>query len=239
METILVTHIKAGFYCRITGKIMIDPVISATNGLSYEKHAIINKTERDVLPPFLIPNIALREIIHEAVIMAAGELKEMVEKAEAKADAMAVAIITSGTATEDRMCAVRVQTLMGYSFTIHCPANATIECLKMLISDADKSKPPSSIQRLIFNGRQLEDQKTLADYKITNGSKVHLVFRLRACMLSPLHHDLLASWNTPHHLLKYVITIMDTTLEMLQQYSTSSTTMKCSGGGGGGGGGDY
>jgi hypothetical protein len=186
-------------------------------------------------------------------MMAARELKEVQEKAEAKADeeaaTVALAFTTSSdSASEDRMCAVRVQTLMGHSFTINCAANASILSLKMLISTADKSKPPSSIQRLIFNGRQLEDQKTLDDYKITSGSKIHLVFRLRACMLSPLHHDLLASWNIRHDLLKHVITIMDTTLETLQQYSTSSSTMKCGGGGGGGvearlagggGGGDY
>lgn len=37
---------------------------------------------------------------------------------------------------------------------------------------------PSEQQRLIFGGRQLEDDKTIAHYGIDTGAIVHLVLRL-------------------------------------------------------------
>ena len=48
---------------------------------------------------------------------------------------------------------------------------------------------PSNLQRLIFAGKQLEHERTWADYGIRHESTVHLVLRLRGgvvvCKLYP------------------------------------------------------
>ena len=43
---------------------------------------------------------------------------------------------------------------------------------------------PIDMQRLIFDGKQLEDHKQLSDYKIVIDSKLHLVLRLRGGMFN-------------------------------------------------------
>ena len=43
----------------------------------------------------------------------------------------------------------------------------------------EKEGIPSVQQRLIFGGKQMNDNKTAADYKIEGGSVLHLVLALR------------------------------------------------------------
>lgn len=44
---------------------------------------------------------------------------------------------------------------------------------------SEKSDYPPDQQRLIYKGSQLEDNLTLKDYKITNGTIIHMIPRLR------------------------------------------------------------
>lgn len=70
-----------------------------------------------------------------------------------------------------------IKTLQGKTLTLEVKPEDSIGAIKQRIFE--KEGIPVDQQRLVFNGKQLEDNQSVNDYNMADGCSVHLVLRLR------------------------------------------------------------
>ena len=70
-----------------------------------------------------------------------------------------------------------VKTLTGKVISLEVHSAYSIELLKEIIFEKENIRRDQ--QRLVFSGKQIEDNRTLSDYAIEEGSSIHLIMRLR------------------------------------------------------------
>ncbi|AFZ79025.1 ubiquitin family member protein [Theileria equi strain WA] len=83
---------------------------------------------------------------------------------------------------------ISIETMTGKSVQIEATENETVLDVKKKLSE--KQNIPLEQQRMIYNGKLLEDNKTLAEYNIKNNAVIQLVLRLRGGVTSGTLHSI-------------------------------------------------
>ncbi|KAF8524545.1 ubiquitin-related domain-containing protein [Hysterangium stoloniferum] len=72
---------------------------------------------------------------------------------------------------------IKVKTLTGKEIELDIDLDDKITRIKEKVEEQSGVPPPQ--QRLIFGGRQMQDDKTAREFNITAGAVLHLVLALR------------------------------------------------------------
>lgn len=72
---------------------------------------------------------------------------------------------------------IQIKSINGKTRTIEVEKTDTVMQIKEKIQDKEGILPTE--QRLIYAGKNLEDNRTMEDYNITTDSTLHLVLRVR------------------------------------------------------------
>ena len=208
------TEIPEMFFCPLTRKIMREPVLELTTGRTYEKKALM-----DGQPLSIVPNVTLRKAINEVLIRLARKVEATVVEEESTTTPL-LPLPPPGSK-------IIIRTLPGREYDVAFNPNMTILELKEVIYEMYDL--PVGVQRIIVSGKQLEDDRTIASYKIKANSVVFLNLRLRGGMLDP------SSGRQDFSLCSDKITRIVN--EMLDTFTATEEKPTYGGGGGGGGGG--
>ena len=89
--------------------------------------------------------------------------------------------------TEYLAMQIVVRSLTGRNTNLEVSPSDTIDDVKIMIQN-EEGIPPEQ-QRLIFSGRQMEDDRTLSEYNIQNGANLHMMLRLRGMISTFTSND--------------------------------------------------
>ncbi|KAL4808200.1 hypothetical protein BDV18DRAFT_134434 [Aspergillus unguis] len=79
------------------------------------------------------------------------------------------------TSAEDAPITFSVKSSNDAKYTLTLPLSTSVSDLKEKLSSSEYADTPAERQRLIYSGRVLKDNDTLATYKIKDGHTIHLV----------------------------------------------------------------
>jgi hypothetical protein len=91
--------------------------------------------------------------------------------------AVTIALMASLPASAAASFTITIKSLTGQTFVLDVEAEEKVASVKLKVEA--KGGGPAAQQRLIFTGKNLEDERTLADYGIGEGATLHLVLRQR------------------------------------------------------------